>query len=108
MNHIGPVKCFSVLNICHLILILLSNVGFCQLSNHHIASASETVGIERRLSVTMAVFVTFTAGYITSPLISYLVPNWRWFLRVISFLGIIYIPLFWYDVSSLFRLTLPK
>jgi len=37
----------------------------------------------------------FGVGYMITAWVVYAFPNWRWFMRFISFIGVIYIPYYW-------------
>ncbi len=39
--------------------------------------------------------IGFSEGYLLMPLLAFLLRDWRWYLRSIGFMGVLYIPYFW-------------
>nr|XP_018668289.1 organic cation transporter protein-like [Ciona intestinalis] len=39
--------------------------------------------------------IGFSVGYLLMPLLAFLLRDWRWYLRSIGFMGVLYIPYFW-------------
>lgn len=40
-------------------------------------------------------FLAFSLGYMLSPVVGYLLQNWRWYMRANAMIGIFYIPYYW-------------
>nr|CAB3266160.1 solute carrier family 22 member 5-like [Phallusia mammillata] len=71
--------------------------GLTQMVNYMAAFVlgTECTTPEYRNFISVSSFYSFSLGYMIGPLISYLIPNWRWMMRFNGLVGLLYIPMYW-------------
>lgn len=57
--------------------------------------ATEIMDVKHRNSMAIGPFVAFSVGYLFSPLLGFLLQNWRWYMWANGLLGIFYLPYLW-------------
>nr|CAB3266157.1 solute carrier family 22 member 5-like [Phallusia mammillata] len=72
-------------------------MGVSGLINYQVAvlMASEITGPDYRALLTLATNLAYSLGYMILPLFAFLLPDWRWFMKVFGLTGILYIPVYW-------------